>query len=348
MHTQTVSLLLLGCLLAAACGDDDGAPSGTDAGPRSDASMASDAGTATDADATDAGATDAGLTDGGSAMGPLVYLNHGYRVLPEALYQAVQENEYLATEFVDVEVRTTVRPDITYTGTYLNMQHTYYEFFGAETLDAPVGLTALALGVERPGDLELLAADWTDAFGAALVPEIDLVSRTIGDDTVPWFRIAYPDIFNYDHTDMWVMEYVPNDGASVPRTREEERSVRYDPSKLARNIETQLVAFPSEDTMAVTQALSAAGWTTTAIDGGYRVASPDDHGTRRQVMLVADGEGRLGLLGLRIALNRMATHTEPVGEGCVLEVGVGDEPIANLWFTTPTENDRTLLNSSAE
>ena len=65
---------------------------------------------------------------GADEAGPgQLYLNHGFGVMSKATIDALQSSDYLKNEFIDVETRTTVRPDNTYSGTYLNTRETYLE-----------------------------------------------------------------------------------------------------------------------------------------------------------------------------------------------------------------------------
>ena len=69
-----------------------------------------------------------------------VYINHTLGVFKPATIEAIQTNAYLNTTFIDVEVRTTERPDITYTGTYLNGRVTYFELFAEGMLGIPLNV----------------------------------------------------------------------------------------------------------------------------------------------------------------------------------------------------------------
>jgi hypothetical protein len=115
-----------------------------------------------------------------------LFLNHLFIVPDEATYAAIAGSEFLRTLAV-FEERTTVRPDLTYTGLYFYGDHTYFEFLrpDASTGFAP-GASGLALGFDRPDGSEGLARTLRErGVPTQLVP----VSREIDGERVPWFRM---------------------------------------------------------------------------------------------------------------------------------------------------------------
>lgn len=183
----------------------------------------------------------------------------------------------------------------------------------------------------------------SDAFGDAGVDGPSTVSHEINGAQVPWFREVDPTwTYTSDWVAMWNMEYFPNPGSQTPRTRAEERAARYHPEKLARDVVAISYAFPQGDLDNIRRSLRSLGWKIDNEGVGFSATSPKDNGTRRVLFFQHNAPGRLGMLGVRFALNRQASHTEVLGDG-KLEVGVGGHKVALLWFVAPTAADRHQL-----
>ncbi len=272
-----------------------------------------------------------------------VYLNHTYGMLSPATIDALQTNHYLADQFVDVEVRTTVTPGLSWTGTYLNMRETYLELFPVGTFGYPGGVFGVGLGVDAAGGIEALQSRWQAELGAdqvALNPKLHAVDGV----QVPWFRnltLSWSDSSNY--AAIWGMEYYPNPGSTKPHTRFEERAVRYAPHKLARNVSAAVYGVEAGDAALLRRTLSSAGWKVREEGAGFVSLSPRDAGVRRQLHFRIASADHLGLLGLKIQLNRYAQHTEQLGDA-VLTVGANWRNQAYLWFVTPSAAEQDLLD----
>jgi hypothetical protein len=136
-----------------------------------------------------------------------VSLNHCFRVLDSGAYHAIEENEFLRTEFAPFETRTTVRTDRTYTGLYLYGARTYLEFFDhARETARRLGDSGLAFGVDEPGALQQLQEQ--------LAPEFPLkqttITRQLGDQQIPWFLMVTPEnVPEGSAVSNWFMEYDP-------------------------------------------------------------------------------------------------------------------------------------------
>jgi hypothetical protein len=295
-----------------------------------------------------AAASNAGqLAMDGEAFGvapPPVYFNHTYGVISPATVEALQTNAYINDHFIDVEVRTTVRPDLTYTGTYLNARETYLELFAEGSLGLPLGATGVALGDEVEGGIQAIQAMWKAALGEDQVTTVDLVTHDVNGVDTPWFYAVDPiwgDVSEY--TGFWAMEYVPNPGSTAPRTRREERAERYDPAKLAQNILGVIYGLPDDDRANMQTTLSASGWKVySPWWGGFLAISPPDNGAKRFIYAKPAKEGRIGILGIVWRLNRYSSHTELLGDA-VLKVGIEGAPLAVLWLVPPEMSEPSIV-----
>jgi hypothetical protein len=263
-----------------------------------------------------------------------VYLNHALGMQPSATIDALQKNQYLGNAFIDVEVRTTVRPDVTYTGTYLNGRVTYVELFTVGTLGIPRNVFELALGTELVHSAEVVQQKWNAEFGEHETA-IPLFFRRVNGVDVPWFRAVIPAwTSTAQSVGLFNEEYVPNPGSTVPRTRLEERAARYQPSKLARDVQAFVFAAPPGEIDLLRRALVSLGWSAAARDRGFLALSPLDNGTRRALVVEESAPADAGMLGVVFGLNRRAQHTEQIGDA-VLKVGLLGQPVAVLWFAPP-------------
>jgi hypothetical protein len=270
-----------------------------------------------------------------SAPAVPVYINHTLGMHTQATIAAIQSNRYLGDQFVDVEVRTTVRPDVTYTGTYLNGRVTYLELFTEGTVGIPRNVFQLALGSELVGSAEVVQQKWNAEFDEHETAIPTFYRRVNGVD-VPWFRGVIPAWTSTTQSvALFNLEYVPNPGASVPRTRLEERATRYQPGKLAKDIQALVYAAPAGEIDLLRRALSSVGWSVATRPQGFVALSPFDHGTRRAILAELSQPARAGLLAVLWSLNRRAQHTERMGEA-TLRVGLLGGPYGLLWLAPPS------------
>lgn len=280
---------------------------------------------------------------------PSVYFNHTYGLMSEATVNALQTNQYLANQFIDVEIRTTVRPDMTYTGTYLNTRETYLEFFPEGTFGYPIGVTGLAVGDEVAGGVEWIRDRWVSAFGETAVDPVTMISREIDGVVTPWFLTTAPTWANLSaYTGLWAMQYASDPGSTAPRTRHQERASRYKPGKLAQNVQAVIYGYPDDDRRSMQASLAAVGWSITSAGAGFVAVSPLDTGTRRVIYAQPASPGRIGLLAVLWRLNRTApAHTEQLGDA-VLQVAPLGLPYASLWFVPPVAADETRALTAAQ
>ena len=279
-----------------------------------------------------------------SSSMPPVYFNHTYGVVSQATIDAIQTNEFVQS-FIDVEVRTTVRPDLTYTGTYLNLQNTYLEFFPTGTFDYTNQVFGIALGDEAEGGLDRVVGAWQGEFGAEAAYAEDISHDVDGVDT-PWFRlggVTWSDESPY--TSFWIMEYYPDEGSTTPRSRSQERARRYAPAKPARDVLAGLYAVRAEDLAPLRSSMESAGLTVADDGDGYvvRTAGSGDMQVSYFVQPLVEGQPGLRGLVLRTAAG-LEAQTITLGDGSLV-VGGEASPSAILWFTTPTADDLTRARS---
>jgi hypothetical protein len=257
-----------------------------------------------------------------------VYLNHAFTVVPTATYRALRDSAWLNTEFSRVEERTTVRPDLTYTGVYLLFERTYLELFEVGPA-FPVEAGALALSDETAGGKDWVAERMVALFGQDRVLT-GIISRTVDGQPVPWFHYAFPEGVFSELFSTWNMEFVTRPGAASPPRREEGLAPYYQPEKLASNVAAVAYALDAADAGNLRDMLAALDWETSDLDAGRFLAlSPTDGGTRRAVVVQPATATCTGITALAIALSRHADHVEEMG-GARLEVGIFGKKLALL------------------
>ena len=136
-----------------------------------------------------------------------VYLNHFYLTIDAESYKAIESSPFLRGEFAPFEQRTTVRQDITYTGSYFYGERTYFEFFEVgRSLGREVGASAIAFGVEATGASPRLKAR-LEALLASPVA-VRPITRQVGEGDVDWFYMTtVADAPQTALLQTWVMEY---------------------------------------------------------------------------------------------------------------------------------------------
>jgi hypothetical protein len=115
-----------------------------------------------------------------------VLLNHFYVVVDAATYEAARRDAFLTRELAPFEVRTTVRNDTSYSGSYWYGRRTYFEMFEPGE-QGPAGTSGLAFGVEEPGASARVRERWQQAIGGA---SSSPVTRKTESDEVPWFEMT--------------------------------------------------------------------------------------------------------------------------------------------------------------
>lgn len=278
-----------------------------------------------------------------------VYLNHTFGMFSQGTIDAIQASPYLKDELVDVEVRTTVSPGMTYTGTYFNTRDTYFELFPEGTFGSTHEAFGIALGDEATSGLENVLSRWNAELTDGTDP-IELRSHEVNGTQVPWFRLGWPVWTNSSQfTSLWAMEYVPNPGATTPRSRREERAARYQPTKLAQNVHSVTYAVIDTERELIRRTLKSVGWKITPTAGDAFVAiaphrgdSGLDGGGSPVILsfLPARADGQ-GLREITWKLNRRpAFHHEQLGD-FVLNVGRFNQAFASMTFHPATSTTST-------
>jgi hypothetical protein len=136
-----------------------------------------------------------------------VYLNHFFLTIDAESYSAIQATPFLRDEFAPFEQRTTVRQDITYTGSYFYGAHTYFEFFEAGRVQSRMlGASGIAFGVEASGASLRLKSRLAAALAAPIA--VRPITRRVGERDVDWFYMTTAeDKQPSPLLQMWVMEY---------------------------------------------------------------------------------------------------------------------------------------------
>ena len=141
-------------------------------------------------------------------------LNHLYRVVDRETFAAARDSAWLREHFAPSELRTTTRPDWTYTGLYFYGVSTYLELF-EDGAQGPDGNSGLAFGLETPAATAAIADIWRQALGdaeARLVvrpptTDVDGAAVVDGPQSAPWFHIAHAVPDRRDRLHLWSMEY---------------------------------------------------------------------------------------------------------------------------------------------
>lgn len=220
-----------------------------------------------------------------------VYLNHFFLTIDAESYHAIQSSPFLRDEFAPFEQRTTVRQDITYTGSYFYGAHTYFEFFEAGRASGRVlGASGIAFGVEAMGASLRLKPRLETAL--AMPSAVRPITRRVGDRDVEWFYMTTAeDKQPSPLLQTWVMEYRDsflNDwyGELQPATRGIKRAEileRYTAKlgendkrrqKLLENVVEITLALPDAERARLLKACEAFGYQVTAGAGQWRCLGP--------------------------------------------------------------------------
>jgi hypothetical protein len=220
-----------------------------------------------------------------------VYLNHFFVTIDAESYKAIEASAFLRDEFAPFEQRTTVRQDITYTGSYFYGEHTYFEFFEAgHSLGRETGASGLAFGVEAVGASPRVQARLEAALGSPV--EVLPITRRVTDRDVDWFYMTV--VENDPLTAVlqtWMMEYRDSFlqdwyGELKPATRGITRAEileRYAAKigegdkrrqKLLENVVEITLALPDTDRARLVKMCEALGYRVVAMPSGSRLEGP--------------------------------------------------------------------------
>jgi len=219
-----------------------------------------------------------------------VYLNHFFLTIDAESYHAIQSSPFLRDKFAPFEQRTTVRQDITYTGSYFYGAHTYFEFFEAGRASGrALGASGIAFGVEAMGASLRLKPRLETAL--AMPSAVRPITRRVGDRDVEWFYMTTADGAQPSLLQTWVMEYRDsflNDwyGELQPATRGITRAEileRYTAKlgendkrrqKLLENVVEITLALPDAERARLLKACEAFGYRATNSAGKTRCEGP--------------------------------------------------------------------------
>jgi hypothetical protein len=242
-----------------------------------------------------------------------VYLNHFFVTLDPDSCKAIESSPFLRDEFGPFEQRTTVRKDITYTGSYFYGEHTYFEFFEVgQGLGRTIGASGLAFGVEAVGASQRLRGQLERMFGvpASVTP----VTRRVTDRDVNWFYMTTGPLTTL--LQMWVMEYhykFLQDwyGELEPTTRGITRAEileRYAAKigegdkrrqKLLEDVIELTIALPERDQVLLMKTCEAFGYRVVATPSGSRCEGP-----QVAFNLVAQPAAARGITAVKFSLRR--------------------------------------------
>jgi hypothetical protein len=263
----------------------------------------------------------------------LLFYNHAYGVLDRETADAIEHSDYLR-DFASFEVRTTTGGGMTWTGRYLYGRETYLELFGVGDLpgrDGEFGTAAVAVSVERAGDLEPVRQRLREQ---GIEPTPLSQTRDFGDGVpVPWFDGFFIST-DYDKFGMWSMEYRPEYFADPRSEKTEPPAFPGDISReryqsdayrdhLMRDVSGIRIALTQRDLDSNVPLLSAGGFDVRSVPGGV-VATRG--GTT--IRLDAVPLDKVGLQRVELALNRPVPrrHVEQIGQS-TLVVGPGAKAV---------------------
>jgi hypothetical protein len=219
-----------------------------------------------------------------------VYLNHFFLTIDAESYNAIQSSPFLRDEFAPFEQRTTVRQDITYTGSYFYGAHTYFEFFEAgRGSGRALGASGIAFGVEARGASLRLKPRIEAAL--AMPVAVRPITRRVGDRDIGWFYMTTAEDKQPSLLQTWMMEYRDsflNDwyGELKPATRGITRAEileRYTAKlgendkrqqKLLENVVEITLALPDAERARLLKECETFGYRVTAGTGQWRCLGP--------------------------------------------------------------------------
>jgi hypothetical protein len=132
-------------------------------------------------------------------------------VLDAETYRAVATNEFVASEFaaIDAGLPAFASPDTASQRIFVRGRRTYLELFRPDNrFGEPEGKVGIALGVDRPGELECVHALWTGRLPGEA--ERTRVERQTPSGPIPWYDAVYrPATSAGGEVVVWATEYMP-------------------------------------------------------------------------------------------------------------------------------------------
>ncbi|MEM1380519.1 MAG: DUF5829 family protein [Pseudomonadota bacterium] len=284
------------------------------------------------------------VTDRGEKPASYANLNHFYLVVDPETANAIATLPLLET-MVGRRVDDPDEPGQTYAGTYLYGQQTYAEFFSPRGYDltvedpAPVGLFGIAVGGDRVGDLDQVAA----AMDSRAIP-YDRSLRTFttrdGEELGRFEKINLKGASDR-HNMVWVMQYhaelfalirETSDDASIQTmssdsvSREVYNVGRYEPGLQIRDIARLKLAITPSEEQPFIDILGAAGFVITTTPNGFFALGND---VELEFAVVKDGS--VGVSEIEFALHRAPCEAKsiPIGSS---QLAIGPGAVATWRF----------------
>lgn len=167
----------------------------------------------------------------------LLFINHVYLVLSPESFQAIQQNEFLKTHFVNIEhKKLDSKTGLTWEGLYLRGEETYIELFypQGEVQFSKKGNSGIGLGTDKIGDINLV---YENLKNNAKDISKNLFTRNVDGVEKDWFDyVVQKDSFIAPHLSLWAMEYKESYCGSKDVSRKTYNKPYYHPQKLFKNI----------------------------------------------------------------------------------------------------------------
>lgn len=259
-----------------------------------------------------------------------VLLNHLYVTVDSATYGDIERSAFLRDTLAGFEQRTTLREGgRSYRASYLYGRHTYFELFQPDA-QRPLGLSGLALGVDRAGEIEdvrrrLLAVADGDSSRVPRTTNTRAQRDRAEAGVVPWYistTLAPPGWAGGRPRGMlftWVMEFhpeflegwfpdstAPRSAPGYPISRLAVRAIEYRPDRLLGDLVGATFALDSTERTVLLGQLAALGYDVTSARDGRASAS----GPGVVIHLEPADAVRHGLVTLELELVRPAARAE--------------------------------------
>lgn len=254
-----------------------------------------------------------------SDSSPQVFLNHFYLVLDSLTYRAIEDDTFLRKYFAVNEKRTTTNADMTYTGLYFYGIHTYFEFFDVgNSPKGQVGDSAIAFGVDQPGDIKVVH----EKLGPRLEPNLKSVTRLYNGNQIPWFFMATSTSLPYESgLSCWVMEYKPEFlGNWNPQPRRMNRGItRKEILQRYSEVVTPVDRPVLQDVVGLTMAVDAVDKKSLidfCLQLGYRIETKKDegvvtlHGPDFTLLLIPASDSVRGIREIRMRTRNLPKRRE--------------------------------------
>lgn len=277
-------------------------------------------------------------------MLPTVFLNHLFLYVDADTRDAIANSGFMKNEFAAHEVSCVATDEgKTWTGLYLDGEHTYLELFGPSE-GASVGDTGVCLGVEQAGELAQVEQICRQ-FGVAR--QVEPVNRAVNGQQIPWFRYLEladipdhgapfaPSVMEYDVHYLGRMHA----GVMAPEagiTRQKYNSLRFRPERYLQDIESVTLALAPAQLDLFARQLLALGYQplssadcTSLLGPGIRFDLRPQEGAQRGILA----------LGMRLRREKQGEKSYRFAQGAEL---IFDSPRTATWHFYPDPGRRPL------